>query len=255
MSFLKSLLPIAGSVVGGIFGGPVGASIGGSLGGAVAGSGAQNKASNQQITDWNGYETGALGRSNALMSQTRQDFDPFYSTGTGGLSHLNALMSNPGMALADEPGYQFRLGQGVEAIDRSAASRGMLNSGGTAKALTRYGQGIASDEINNIFNRYNTLAGYGLDAARANATVGTSATNATNDALLRSTLGRSSAYQDKGQTNSALYGGIGGAAGQLAGGLFGNGGIFNKAAMQPPYNTGINGQNVFTDPNQLAGLF
>jgi hypothetical protein len=54
-----------------------------------------------------------------------------------------------------DPGYQFRMDEGLKAIDRSAAARGSLNSGATLKALTNYGQNLASSEYNNAYNRFN----------------------------------------------------------------------------------------------------
>jgi hypothetical protein len=53
-----------------------------------------------------------------------------------------------------DPGYGFRLSEGMKALDRSAAARGGLLSGGTLKASQRYGQDLASQEFNNAFNRY-----------------------------------------------------------------------------------------------------
>lgn len=60
----------------------------------------------------------------------------------------------------NDPGYQFRLKQGQQAVENSAAARGGLFSGGTAKALNDYIQGSASNEYGNVYNRalqnYNT---------------------------------------------------------------------------------------------------
>jgi hypothetical protein len=60
----------------------------------------------------------------------------------------------------NDPGYQFRLAQGQQALQNSAAARGGLLSGGTAKALTDYNQNAASGEYGNVYNRalqnYNT---------------------------------------------------------------------------------------------------
>lgn len=55
--------------------------------------------------------------------------------------------------LTDDPGYQFRLKEGLGAIERSAAARGTLGTGGTLKDLMDYGQGLASQEYGNAFNR------------------------------------------------------------------------------------------------------
>lgn len=63
-------------------------------------------------------------------------------------------------SLTDDPGYKFRLDQGNKALENSAAARGGLFSGGTAKALDDYNQGSASQEYQNTYNRslqnYNT---------------------------------------------------------------------------------------------------
>jgi hypothetical protein len=53
-----------------------------------------------------------------------------------------------------DPGYSFRLSEGQKALERSAAARGNLLSGGTGKALARFGQEMGSQEYQNAFNRY-----------------------------------------------------------------------------------------------------
>lgn len=79
-----------------------------------------------------------------------------------------------------DPGYAFRLSEGLKAVDRQAAARGGLISGAALKASQRYGQDMASQEFQNAFNRFqttraNTLAPYqqlqgvGMDAARGQA--------------------------------------------------------------------------------------
>jgi len=76
-----------------------------------------------------------------------------------------------------DPGYGFRMSEGMKALERSAAARGGLLSGGTGKALTRFGQEMGSQEYQNAFNRYQTerqarlnplqsLAGVGQTAAQ-----------------------------------------------------------------------------------------
>ena len=55
-----------------------------------------------------------------------------------------------------DPGYAFRMSEGMKGLERSAAARGLLSSGSTLKGITDYGQGMASQEYNNAFNRYQT---------------------------------------------------------------------------------------------------
>ena len=55
-----------------------------------------------------------------------------------------------------DPGYAFRLSEGMKALEASRAKAGGLLSGATGKALTRYGQEMGSQEYGNAFNRYQT---------------------------------------------------------------------------------------------------
>jgi hypothetical protein len=75
-----------------------------------------------------------------------------------------------------DPGYEFRLAEGQKALDRQAAARGGLISGGALKAASRYGQEMGSQEFQNAYQRamaqeatnYNrALTGYNTDVARA----------------------------------------------------------------------------------------
>jgi hypothetical protein len=64
-----------------------------------------------------------------------------------------------------DPGYDFRLAQGMKALQGSAAASGGLLSGPTLKAITDYSQGAASQEYQNAFNRFaaNRQFNYGVD--------------------------------------------------------------------------------------------
>jgi hypothetical protein len=53
-----------------------------------------------------------------------------------------------------DPGYAFRMAEGMKALERSAASRGGLLSGSNLKNTQRFGQNLASQEYQNAFNRY-----------------------------------------------------------------------------------------------------
>ena len=84
---------------------------------------------------------------------------PFYQAGVNALPELvQASKYTPfGMdQFEQDPGYGFRLSEGQKALDRSAAARGGLISGGALKAATRFGQEMGSQEYTNAFNRYQT---------------------------------------------------------------------------------------------------
>jgi hypothetical protein len=84
---------------------------------------------------------------------------PFYDVGVNALPELvQASKYTPfGMDQFNaDPGYAFRLKEGQKALERSAAARGGLLSGGTGKALQQFGQEMGSQEYINAFNRYQT---------------------------------------------------------------------------------------------------
>lgn len=68
-----------------------------------------------------------------------------------------------------DPGYEFRMQEGIKALDRSAAARGSLNSGAQLRRLTRYGQDYASAEYQNVYNRIAQIAGFGRGASSESA--------------------------------------------------------------------------------------
>jgi hypothetical protein len=71
-----------------------------------------------------------------------------------------------------DPGYAFRMSEGLKALDRTAAARGGLISGGAMKAASRYGQDMASQEYQNAFNRYNQNRDFNSNLFNTNRTFG-----------------------------------------------------------------------------------
>jgi hypothetical protein len=53
----------------------------------------------------------------------------------------------------NDPGWQFRMKEGLDAIQRSAASKGTLLTGGAMTDLMAFGQDFASNEYGNVYNR------------------------------------------------------------------------------------------------------
>lgn len=104
-----------------------------------------------------------------------------------------------------DPGYAFRLSEGQKALERSAAARGGLMSGGTGKALTRYGQEMGSQEYTNAFNRYQaerqarlaplqSLAGVGQTTAQQIGQAGQTMASNVGDLMTSGAAARASGY-------------------------------------------------------------
>jgi len=107
------------------------------------------------------------------FEQTREDQAPYRQAGYNALAELQRTAGNvPGafkFGAGDyqaDPGYAFRLSEGQKALDRQAAARGGLISGGALRAAQRYGQEMGSQEFGNAYNR--ALTGYNTDVAREN---------------------------------------------------------------------------------------
>ena len=137
---------------------------------SLLGANASQNAANTQAN--------AAAQANQLLAQQyqqqRADLAPFTTTGLGAQNQLLTFLGLPGGAqganfgkysgdftgadlLANQdPGYGFRLAEGQKALERSAAARGGLLSGGTGKALTSFGQQMGSQEYQNAYNRYQT---------------------------------------------------------------------------------------------------
>jgi hypothetical protein len=64
-----------------------------------------------------------------------------------------------------DPSYEFRVGEGLQALTNSAAARGVANTGGTLKDFINYGQNAASQEFGAVDAR--RLAGYTTNRANA----------------------------------------------------------------------------------------
>lgn len=112
----------------------------------------------------------------------------------------------------ESPGYQFRLEQGQQALERSQAAKGGLLSGRAVLEAQRFGQGEASAEYGNYINRLQSLAGMGQAAAggAANVITGT-ATQLANFDLGVGQL-QAQLYQNRGKLYGESLGGFTNAA-------------------------------------------
>jgi hypothetical protein len=98
---------------------------------------------------------------------------PVYQDTAGAYrKRLNSLMDNPD-SIANTGAYKFAFNQGNEAINRNLAARGLLKSGNRLTELTKFGQGLASqqygaemDRLSNLVSstRSGDIAKYGADA-------------------------------------------------------------------------------------------
>ena len=160
-----------------------------------AGADASTRVQGAAATSAAGVQSSANAANKILAAQYGVNvnaLNPYTSAGATAQEQLAAGIAPGGQFnktfqasdLEMDPGYQFRLSEGQKALERSAAAGGSLGSGGTLKALSRYSQGVASDEYSKAFERYrvgqndafsrlNTIAGTGLAATNTGIQAGT----------------------------------------------------------------------------------
>lgn len=112
-------------------------------------------------------------------------------------------------AFFKSPDYQFNVDEGQQAIDRSAAARGGLLSGGAVKAGERYASGLASREYSSFVDRLMQQAGLGTTGIGASAAAGATAANGISGAYISGANGRANSYvAGASGINNAVQGGI-----------------------------------------------
>lgn len=167
------------------------------VGSALIGSKASSKAAETQAT----AADQATQLQERMFNKQVELQEPWRQAG---VNALNRMQSGDVMSYMD-PSYKFRLGEGLKALDRQAAARGGLISGGALKAAQRYGQDFASQEFGNAYNRLAGLAGIGQTATGATSNAaGNFGANAGN-LITGAGAARASGYV--GSTN-ALTGGL-----------------------------------------------
>lgn len=131
------------------------------LGSAIIGAGASaaagifggNKAAKSQKK---AAKKAAQAQKEALAAQTKL-VAPYVEAGKNALAEYQKMAPYKDFGMAEfqaDPGYNFRMAEGLKGLERSAAARGLLQSGGTLKGIQQYGQNLASSEYENAFSRY-----------------------------------------------------------------------------------------------------
>lgn len=174
----------------------VAAAIGGS---AIIGAGSSIITGNKASKAQKNAAAQQIAEQRRQYDQTRADYAPWRAAGESALARLtNEMKEGATTAYTKSPSYDFRLSEGVKAAERSAAARGRLGSGATMKAVQRYGEGLASADYGDWWNRNAGLAGVGQQATNATAAAGENMANKVSGAYQAAGNARASAYQSAG---------------------------------------------------------
>ena len=245
---------------------PISATVGAAVVGAgasIIGGNKQAKAAKDAAKEQSKATKATIAAQERALERQIGLQEPFRQTGVNALAdYTTASQYTPfGMPQFEaDPGYSFRMSEGLKALERSAASRGILQSGQTLKDITRFGQDAASQEYQNAFQRYLTerqarlqpleyRIGLGQAAASGQAAnVGSTATNvgglmtSLGDIRSAGTMARSNAYNN-------MLGDISGLATDAASAY----GQYKAAQPYQNYLSAIN--NPPMNPTMIGGVY
>lgn len=194
----------------------------GAIGGAlISSNGAKDAADTQKAATDAG-----IGEQQREYDLARGDQAPYRAAGSTALGQLATENNTPfdPKSVQMEPGYQFGLQQGQQAIDRKTAAAGGRISGAALKAAAQYGTDYATTGYSTAYNRANqarsdrlnrlaALAGIGQTATQQTTAAGTNSANqisalttAQGNATAASQIAQGNIWSGAGNQIAALYG-------------------------------------------------
>lgn len=148
-----------------------------------------SRTASRQMQD--AYNRG-LAMQGEIYGKSMESLKPYAAAGETGLQGTLAGLADPSSYFGyqfkefdpqaydptNDPAYQFRLQQGLDAAKNSQAARGLLGSGGAMKELANYATGLASQASGEDLDRQyrnwraNQAGGMGMASARASGLAG-----------------------------------------------------------------------------------
>jgi hypothetical protein len=223
-----------------------GAAVVGTIGGALISSKSASKAADQQAQG----TRDAMDENRRQFDITRADQAPYLAAGKAALGTLAVENDVPldESRIQMDPGYQFGLREGRQAIDRQTAAAGGRISGAALKAAARYGTDYATTGYSTAYARANQARTDRLNRLAALAGVGQTATQNIG-AVGADTAGRNGALMVAAGNNagaaSLAQGNIWGSATNQLAALYGR----RTAAPYTPANQYSGGNDGWTLPN------
>lgn len=170
-----------------------------------------------------------FGGTEQNFNQVRDYLTPYINTGSSannllgsfyGLNGNQALGADALSRFEASPDYQFALKGGVSALDNSAAAKGGLKSGNQMRAVTEYGQGLATQNLGNYLSRIAGISTQGLNATNM---LGGFGAQLGNQSLQLGHLGAN--------LGTGMAGVIGNTAGNFGSAMIGSSGKIGEAGM------------------------
>jgi hypothetical protein len=262
----------------------------GAIGGSAIAAHGASKAADAQVAGANHAADLQHQDAQAALAFQKQEYAdqqrnqaPFLHAGQGAIGTLysdlqsgkygdftGTFQAPTAVTEQNDPGYQFRLSEGLKALQQSAAASGGLLNGGTGKSLIQYGQNFGSNEYQNVynrakdqfdtkynifkqnqtdrFNRYASIAGVGQTAAGQLGTTGANAANNIANTYLTSGAQIGQQYNNAAAARASGYVGTG----NIYGSAFSNVAASLASLFHPASTSSNNFQGYPVDYDSLS---
>lgn len=213
----------------------------------------QAEAARQQLAQAQAQGAKAIG---GYYNKGAEAYSPYRQFGVESTNRLATLMGlRPGKGSGSlmeqptinqiqmDPGYAFREQQGMKALNQSMAARGLGTSGSGIKGALEFGQGLASQEYGNAYNRFMANRANQIAMLQGGVGTGLTAAGGTADLAGRAGLGLANLYSGTGANlaettlgaGRAMGAGLENAAAARASGYMGGASAL-QSALQTPVN-------------------
>jgi len=163
----------------------------------------------------------AANHQTSGMRDAQSQLNPYMETGKQANTQLANSLSSGALGgnfttgdFKTDPGYQFRLAEGEQALGRKQSAGGNYFSGQALKEAQQFGQGLADQTYNDAYNRwlqqqqntYNMLSGQSAQGLGAATNYGDYSARI-GDTMANATIAKEN---QRMKMMSDIYGGIGG---------------------------------------------
>lgn len=174
--------------------------------GGVAGLLGSNSASGKINEGYNN----ALSNLTSTYNNSLGNYGSYLNLGNQANNGLSSLLSGDYSGFYNSPDYQSAMQSGTQALDRSAAAKGSLYSGGHSADLTAYGQNLANQYLNSYRNSLMGLSNTGLNAANGVSQLGANYSDDYSNLVLGKASNNAASSMNKYNSIGNIVGGIAG---------------------------------------------
>jgi hypothetical protein len=175
----------------------------------VVGGYLSNKQANKGNKAAQQGQQGGIDEQRREYDQTRQDQLPWLQAGQDALGRQQSFLDGDWSGFENAPDYKFAVDQGLKLSDRSAAARGALFAGGHEADLVQLGQGLATQNADNYWNKLAGRAGQGMTTAQNLGDLGANMATNIGNAYANIGQARQSSYNNNAQFTAGLFGQMG----------------------------------------------